>query len=893
MLATSTSPTGALAFLMTDIVGSTVLWERFPDTMERALPLHDDLIECQVRLAGGKVIKSRGEGDSTFSVFSDPLGALIAATEVQRGLARPGPLRESRISLRIGLHYGEAILRDGDYFGRTVNRCARIRAAAVPGQILASGSFRSALGEVLPTDISLRDLGLHRLRDLQEPERLHEVCGSQLPEPRGHVRTLTPLPNNLPFQANTFVGRRDDIVEVRALLGRAGLVSIVGPGGCGKTRFAVQVAAEVSDLFPSGVWFVPLAGLPSDTTPEQLVCSSLGRLDGSQDIDLETFARSLGGQGSLLVLDNCEHLLPTARALVTRLIDVSPELKILTTTRQALGLEAERVYQLDPLSIPPQGANVAEALRSDAVQLFLERVSARNPSFELNERNVSTVGDLVRAIEGLPLAIEFVSSHMRSLGPRGILKRLGEYLHPSYSGPSQDPRHQTMEAAIRWSFEALTEPEQWVYDRVATFPDGFLLEAAESICAQSASPCEDVPEVIAALVERSLLVAQEDAVGEHRYRMLEPFREFSRSRIGEPDQATKEAFCGWYVELAVSAERNIEGDQQALWLGRLDLEIDNIRQALRWTFEAQPHRLHRLVYGLRDYWTRRGNLREAVEWHERAVSCSEPASPDQARLLNSMGALLWKLGDLAGAERCYTRCLGMANDLNDPQFSATVRNNVAMLQDMAGRKSEARQSYLLNLGVFREIRDRHSEATTLSNLGTMDARAGDFSLAVEHLLEALSLFEELGNVAKIARVRCNLAEAYHLEGSTTVAIGHLESSFECWKEVPDPHFMGEGALLLGIICHELDFDDDALYLVLASEALLRRCSASLGQDEADQQRRVLQQLRMRIHGTRYDRIKGEAASAPNAAIVAKALGVCSQLQSLPARASGVGPILLG
>jgi len=613
-----------LTFLFTDIEGSTRRWEADRDAMSAALARHDAILRRAIESQGGTVFKT--VGDAFCAVFVDPVAALRAALEAQRALGAEdwrvfgGDGSESRdaaagrgpaaalpsvddavtevhlaaIRVRMALHSGLSELRDGDFFGPTLNRVARLLAAGHGGQVLISQAAEQLLRDALPVDLSLIDLGEHRLKDLSRSEHIWQLAAEGLQPDFRPLATLDARPNNLPVQLSAIVGREAELATIQDLLGSGGcrLVTLTGPGGTGKTRLALHAAAELLERYTDGVWLVDLSPV---TEPAQ-VLSALAEAVGVRELPSEplsrTLARQLQAKRLLLLVDNCEQVLdavPDLGALLTS----CPQLTILATSRAPLRLAGERELPLEPLALPEASAMSVAALQGfAAVQLFVQRAMEARPDFVVTTGNAAAVAEICRRLDGLPLAIELAAARVRSLTPEAMLGRLGERLRILTGGARDLPaRQQTMRAAIAWSHDLLDGPDRLLLRRLTVFVQSWTLEAAESVCAGDDLEAWEVLDSLQRLVEHSLVRRQDGAGGSLRYGMLETIREFAAERLvesGEGD-AMRARHLEWCVAVAASAVPEIVSEGSRNWT-LLNVEVANLLGAARWGLESTPQR---------------------------------------------------------------------------------------------------------------------------------------------------------------------------------------------------------------------------------------------------------------------------------------------------------------
>lgn len=484
-------PTGTVTFLMTDVEGSTKLWESYPERMRAVLARHDAIAADVIARHEGLLIKSRGEGDSLFTVFNRASDAVAAALELQLALiAEPWPA-ETLIGVRVALHTGEADLREGDYYGSTVNRCARLRAIGHGKQVLLSSSTAQLARGTLPRGASLLEHGHHRLRDIEGTEDVAQLIHPDLPHDFPPLRSTHAT--NLPRQLTSFVGREKEIAEVRRLLATVPLLTLTGSGGCGKTRLAIEAAGEVLTEYQDGVFLVELAALSDPALVPQTTAAALGVREEPGRPIVQTLVDHLREKRLLLLLDNCEHLLDASAQLADTLLKSCAKLQILASSREGLGISGETSYRIPSLSMPsfasPQQTVAAKDIEGyEAVKLFIERAKAAQPSFTLSDQNASAVAQLCVRLDGIPLAIELAAARVKALSVEQIAARLDDRFRLLTGGSRTAlPRQQTLRAMIDWSYDLLTPKEQTLLRRLSVFAGGWTLEAAEKVCA------DDVP----------------------------------------------------------------------------------------------------------------------------------------------------------------------------------------------------------------------------------------------------------------------------------------------------------------------------------------------------------------------------------------------------------------
>jgi predicted ATPase/class 3 adenylate cyclase len=577
-------PTGTVTFLFTDLVASTRLWENHGDVMRVALARHDEILREAVEAHAGHVVKTTGDG--VHAAFASPADAVRAAVAAQRALGSepwtsPEPLR-----VRMGAHTGVAEVRDGDYYGPSLNRAARLMSVAHGGQIVVSLATEELARDELGDGLELVDLGEHQLRDLARPERVYQVVHPALVREFPALRTQARIPGNLIVPVTSLVGRDDDAVRVGELLDGAPMVTLIGVGGVGKTRLALHVAGELAGIFPDGAWFCDLAPVTTaDAVPSTIAAvveagATAGRPPEDVLIDF------LRNKRLLLVLDNCEHLVEPAGELAERILRECPRVRVLATSREALAVDGERLWPVRPLAVPAEGAGLDDASASPTVQLFVDRVRAFRPDFRLDVGNASAVVEICRRLDGIPLALELAAARARSMSPSDIATRLDHRFGLLTGGRRRAvARHETLRAAVDWSYDLLDDVERDVLDRVAVFVGGFNLEAAVDVTPARLS--DDVVDVVGSLVDKSLLVA-DDAAESTRYRMLETIRQYALERLdaaGVTDEA-RDRHATYFARFAERAAIGLLSVDELAWHERTRVDLDNIAAATAWAAET-------------------------------------------------------------------------------------------------------------------------------------------------------------------------------------------------------------------------------------------------------------------------------------------------------------------
>jgi len=752
-------PAGVVTFLMTDIEGSTRLWDEAPEAMRAALVRHDDIVCAAIGEHEGFLIKARGEGDSTFSVFARATDAVVAACGLQAALtSEPWP-HGAPLRVRIAVHTGEADRGVDDYYGTAVNRCARLRSIAHGGQVLVSESTTGLVRESLPEEVTLRDLGFQRLRDLAEPERVSQLHHPLLPSDFPALRTIDLVANNLPYQVSTFIGRDAEMTKVRELLRETRLLTLTGAGGVGKTRLALQAAAEMLYEYPDGVWLVELAALSDGGLVLQTLAATLGVREEPGRPLAETLTSWLRSKRLLLLLDNCEHLVDATAGLAESLLLQCPGLRIVATSRETLRTEGEAVWRVPSLSVPhrtpgtePQPEQLTQYA---AVRLFIDRATRVSPAFKMTNENAPSVAEICSRLEGVPLAIELAAARTSILSPVQIEERLDERFRLLTGGRRTAlPRQQTLEATVRWSYDLLPQAEKRLFARLSVFAGGFTLEAAEAVCSGAGTDASDVAELLGELASKSLVIP-----GTGRYWMLETLRAYGRQRLEESGEteARRQCHASHFLGFAEEARTQMTGAGQAHSLRRLDREGENLRAALAWGLTHDVATSLRLAVALQQFWVLRGHWAEGREWVTQSLARAQDVSPeDRAQGLYVAGVLAVVQYDQVQAEPLLRDALAMARQCGHRRTEANALNTLGNLAANSGRYEEAKGLYEDSLAIRRELADRHAIASSVHNIAQDAHERRDYAAARALYEEVCVIWRELGDEIALSATLNNL-----------------------------------------------------------------------------------------------------------------------------------------
>jgi len=673
------TPAGIVTFLFTDIESSTHLWELYPDAMKPVLARHDAILQRAVESNHGEVVKTTGDG--CLAAFESAAGAIQAALAAQQALLDEPwqEIQPKTVRVRMGVHTGEAEARAGDYFGPALNRAARLMSVGHGGQILISNATAELAGAALPAHAALHDLGEHRLKDLMRPEHVYQLVHPSLPSEFPPIRSLDSLPNNLPTQLTSFVGRQNEIAEIKRLLASARLVTLTGSGGTGKTRLAQEVSVQELSAFTHGAWFIELAPLAD---PAQIM-PALAQVFGLQEQPVTPMAALvtdyLGDKKALLILDNCEHLIAACARLADDLLHHCPGLKIIASSREALGIAGEVAYRIPSL------------VDSEAAQLFAERARAINPRFNLTETNASSIAKICSRLDGIPLAIELAAARVKLLTPEQIAARLDDRFRLLIGGSRTAlPRQQTLRALIDWSYDLLSEEEKRLLRIASVFVGGWTLEALEAV-----SDDPDTLEHLEQLVNKSLVVT-EDHGSEMRYFLLETIRQYAREKlldagVGEAGRV-RDRHLEFFVKLSEASVPRLTGPEMIDCLDELEPEQDNLRAAVEWAIENDPLSALRMAVLLPIFWARRLSATEGYAWVKVALARAEasihlegdgalPYLNARALALLGEAAMAFQIGDNGSARTAIEASVALARRVN---ATATLAYAMALGSTICG-----------------------------------------------------------------------------------------------------------------------------------------------------------------------------------------------------------------
>lgn len=748
------SPGGTVTLLLGDVEGSARLWEADRDGTKATMARLEEIVADATRTHGGERPREQGEGDNFVIGFSRASEAAGCALAIQHATARESWPHGGNLRIRMALNSGELDGAKGRFDGTAINRCARMRDLAHGGQVLVSRATHDLIEDRLPADATLTGLGAHRLRDLARPEEIFQLSDPELTGDFPPLRSLDELPNNLPIQLTAFIGRAKEMDALRQVLEEARLVTLTGAGGCGKTRLAMQVAADLLDRHPEGVWWVDLASITDPALAPAAVAAALKLKEVPGRTLIDTLKDHIRPKRIMILLDNCEHMSAAAASLTEELLRECPGLTVLATSREPLAIEGEIDWRVPSLSLPDTGGSpgVAGLSQFEAVRLFIDRALRVRPNFRVTNDNAPAVAGICSRLDGVPLAIELAAARVRMMTPEQITEGLDDRFHLLTGGTrSMPPRHQTLEASVDWSHELLADTERMLFRRLSVFVGSFDIDAAESVCAGSGIDRVQVLDLVTDIADRSLL--QVEAEGPRaRYRMLETIRQFASDRLeGSGERSdVRSQHLGYYAQIAEREEPEFLGPEPAAAATRLDLEHGNLRAALAWSLESdRTDQGLRIVGAMWGYWVLRGLFSEGRAWADELLR--KPADDDAVRswALHSIAELELFHGDYPKAREWAAEAVELARGLGDPRLLVRALNELGFA--LAYLEPEAAPPVLAEaIQISKEQDERFDLGYALLGTGVVELFSGDAAEACRQLQESVAAFrseESLWNLA--------------------------------------------------------------------------------------------------------------------------------------------------
>ena len=902
-------PTGTLTYLFTDLEGSTQLWETHPEAMQPAMARHDDILRQAIEKNQGHVIKTTGDG--MHAVFVSASDGIYAALSAQEAISAASWRDTTPLRVRMALHSGEDQLRDGDYYGSAVNRAARLMDIGHGGQILLSETTVTLVQEALPPGSGIIDLGEHRLRDLTSAEHVFQISHPSLPNDFPPLRSLGSYTHNLPQQLSSFIGRQGEIEAVINHLDNTRLLTLFGVGGTGKTRLMIQVAAQVLENYKDGVWLVELASLsdPAQMVERVAATFSIGEQPG-QPL-LETLTDYFRYKQSLLLLDNCEHMITASAQLVEHLLLACPQLTVLATSREGLAIAGEVTFQVPSLSLPAQEQTTMDDLMtSECVQLFAERAQAATPSFKITPQNARFIAQICRRLDGIPLAIELAAARVQVLSAEQIAARLKDRFRLLTGGSRTAlPRQQTLQALIDWSWDLLSEPERRLLRHLSVFSGGWTLEAAEALAgghADDLAPTDplDVLEGLTQLVSKSLVVAERGSQDEIRYRMLDSIRQYAHNKLIVAGEATqlRDRHADYFVDYMSSAEPHLQGPEMVTWLKRLEIEYDNLRAAMEWTLDTRPELVLRTLTTLVYAGGEISNTSEIRSWlesaldhvNDQAVSKDQVSSADLVSKAKALFLLAWicfRVGEYAASRAAAEEAIALAQQigarrelarglqilsltlvyLGDLDTALTTAHEAITLSRKNGYQwdlslalsstsaiyvytselDQARSFAQEGLTIAREIGNPWLIGLNLRSLARIATQQGDVQAALLRYEQSMHMFEEQGNRAFVIVTRSDMGHFLRKQGDYQAARTIYQQTIREWFDHGSRPAVAHQLECFAYLTNTQDDPVRAATLLGAAESL-REASNSLRMgEEQEEYEQAVAQLREELDDEDY------------------------------------------
>lgn len=778
-------PSGIAAFLFTDIEGSTLIAQHFPDEYERLFSRHQAILESAITKNNGVIFLIAG--DAFCAAFHSTTHAFQAALEAQKALYSE-PWDPAPIKIRMGIHTGIAQPNNPDnpmegYNGySTLVLAQRIMSMGHGGQILLSNTSTSLIKSLLPDEIQLRDMGEYRLKGLLNLERIWQIISPDLPSEFAPLRSIQTTTNNLPIQLTSFVGREKEIQEIKILLEKNRLVTLTGIGGTGKTRLSLQVAAEILDQYKDGVWFVELAPLSDPSLLTRTVAEVLKIAEVPNLPIQDAVINTLKTRQSLLVLDNCEHLIDACAVFVKNILSSCPQIRFLISSREGLAVSGEMIQVVPPLPLPvlDRKNSLASLYQTASVQLFIDRARSVLNDFTLDPQNADALVTICRRLDGIPLALELAAAKLQMIPVHKLAILIEDRFRLLTKGlRTALPHQQTLRAMIDWSHDLLSEQERAVLRRLSVFAGGWTLEAAESICCGPFVESWEVLDLLGNLVDKSLVTCKCNSETP-RYFMLETLRQYAKEKLDLNSETgiTQKNHGEFFLNLAEMAEPQLTGNEQEKWYVILELEYSNLQAAIEWSIISNnPEIAQRLCGALGRYWWVSGYMTEGRKWLKSALENREDVTKStQAKALRWAGGLAWPQGDLVAAKIAFDESMILYRDLGDIAGMANVLGNLGTVAQNQGDYSGAWDMFSQSLNLLHELGNKWGMANALNNLGNVAQEQGDIEKAQLLQEESLALREELGDLRGMGIALNNLGSIALEQNKLEIARSYFSRS---------------------------------------------------------------------------------------------------------------------
>ncbi len=856
------SYTSTLTFLFTDIEGSTRLWDSHPDLMRTALARHDQIMREAIRGGGGLVFKT--VGDAFCAAFPEPSGAVSAALQAQLELSVESWDGMDPIRVRMAIHTGEAECRDNDYFGPPLNRVSRMLTLGQGGQTLLSFPTYS-LVHGLDEKVEFRDLGEHRLKDLQRPEHIYQLIHPQLQESFTPLASLNTLPNNLPLQSTTFIGRERELREIKRHLLTARLLTLTGSAGTGKTRLGLQAAVDLLDSSSDGSWLVELAAITDPGLVPQTIASTLSIREEPGKKLVDTLIDTLRTKKMLIMVDNAEHLLNAVASLADQILRNCPQVQILATSREALAVNGEQTFRVPSMTMPdPARRYTREALvEFESVKLFIDRAVLSQPTFEVTNQNAGAIAQLCHRLDGIPMAIELAAARVRALQVERIAERLDDRFRLLTGGARTAlPRQQTLRAMIDWSYDLLTINEKTLLRRLSVFSGGWTLDAAEQVCAGVGDALEswEILDLLQSLVDKSLTIYDDTT---QRYRLTETIRVYGRDALEELLEAVgvRNKHLEYFLNLTETTEELILGPKAVEALSMLDAEQKNLRSAMEWGLDrGDPVRALHLANSLLQFFQMRGEYTEASTIYQALLAkAPEDAKLERALALAALGILGFRLTQFAAAREPLLLAHRLFSELGDESGAARVVNTLGVIALQLGNFEDAARSFEKALPIFEKSGDPVRLAVLYNNLAILAIHhEKDLQRARMYYTDALALNRQVGNRTYQAGNLSNLADIYHKEGDAETARTLAREACEMHLELGDMQNLQDSIEVLAPAELALGRPKVAAMLIATKEAAMEQLSTQVAPYIVEEYRHNVSAIRAALGDQEFDAITARA-----------------------------------
>ena len=894
-------PTGTIHLLFSDIGGSTQLVQHLGDNYVPVLEEHQRILREAFAQWNGYEVSAHG--DSFFAVFSRATDAVSAAVAGQKALAREKWAEGVRLQVRIGLHTGVPTLVNHDYVGIDVHRAARICAAAYPGQVLLSNETRVMIERQLPEGVTLRELGKYRLKDLNEPEHLYQLVISELPADFPPLKALEIKPNNLPIQLTSFIGREQEIDDIKGLLRSARLVTLTGAGGTGKTRLAMEVAKQIGEQFSDGVWLIDFVVLPEASLIVQAIATALGVREEPKRGLVQTLSDYLRPKKLLLLFDNCEHLISACALVADTLLQTCPQLQILATSREVLGITGETQYYVPTLTVPSTEAeaSIEDLGRSEAVRVFLDRAVMVRPTFKLTKANAPAVAQICRRLDGIPLAIELAAARVRGLHVEQIAGRLDDRFHLLNAGNRAAlPRHQTLRSTIDWSYNLLSEKERVLLSRLSVFAGGWTVESATEVCLVVQIEESDVLNLLLNLADKSLIII-EDQEGETRYRFLETIRQYALEKLSESgeEQLVRNRHLDYFLNLAEEAEQKYRTSEQLAWFTIMERERGNFRAALDYVLHAnQAETSLRFVGTAFWLWFFRGPWSEGQIWTEAALAqVPDLRTNAKAKVLMALGLLQFAQSDHSSAHLTLEKSLSIWQELDNPWWSAFILGFMGLTIRAQNREAASHffdeslrlaketgekwilafslwnigenQLYLKNLpeaqqlidqclALSQAMGDRMLQNEALRALGEISEARQEYTRAVDLYKESLAIVQELHDITNISVLYFNVGRALQLAGDNEKALIYFRDGLLQSQRLGKKAGVLRALAGLGVVAAANREAERAVSLLTTSQLLFGKLGLTFPPSQSAWLARYLESARAQLSEEQFTHVVAQA-----------------------------------